>query len=297
MNSMAGRDKRLQANVDGDFFVDSSCINCGTCRWMAPAVFDQEGDGSRVHRQPRNATDLLASLRALVTCPTASIGTIQKHNVAAVAAEFPTEVASNVYHCGYHHRSSYGAASYLIVRPQGNVLVDSPRFAAPLLQRIEALGGIKLMFLTHRDDVADHQKFAEHFGCERILHADDVTASTREVEIQPTGTAARPIDEDLLMIPVPGHTAGSSCLLVDKKFLFTGDHLAWSLGMGRLTASRDVCWFDWPTQIESMRRLAEVDFEHVLPGHGAPCHFSVPEMRAQMLVCLQWITAGPATTG
>ena len=288
---MASITKRLTTNVDGDFFVDSSCIDCGTCRWMAPGVFNQQAGHSRVHEQPQNETQVLASLRALVACPVASIGTIHGHNVASVAAGFPTQIAANVYHCGYHHRDSFGAASYLIVRPQGNVLVDSPRFAAPLVKRIEQLGGVKLMFLTHCDDVADHEQFATRFGCERILHADDVRTSTRGVEIQPTGTAAYRIADDLVMIPVPGHTRGSSCLLYDNRFLFTGDHLAWSMAMARVYAFRGACWFDWPTQIESMARLAEYNFAHILPGHGAPCHFEVSVMHEHMQACLEWMAA------
>jgi glyoxylase-like metal-dependent hydrolase (beta-lactamase superfamily II) len=61
----------------------------------------------------------------------------------------------SVLFCGYASESSFGASSYLIRRPEGNVLVDSPRFASPLVRRLEELGGVALMVLTHRDDVAD----------------------------------------------------------------------------------------------------------------------------------------------
>ena len=40
---------------------------------------------------------------------------------------------------GWAAESSYGARSYLVVRPRGNILVDSPRYAAPLVDRIAAL--------------------------------------------------------------------------------------------------------------------------------------------------------------
>ena len=42
-----------------------------------------------------------------------------------------------MYHCGYHSEASYGAASYLITREGGNVLMDSPRFDPKLLRRIQ----------------------------------------------------------------------------------------------------------------------------------------------------------------
>jgi len=47
--------ERLPANAPGDFYVDSTCIDCGTCRWVAPKSFDAHGDASRVYHQPGNA--------------------------------------------------------------------------------------------------------------------------------------------------------------------------------------------------------------------------------------------------
>jgi glyoxylase-like metal-dependent hydrolase (beta-lactamase superfamily II)/ferredoxin len=285
---MARPSRRLATNVDGDFYVDSTCIDCGACRWVAPATFDFASDASRVHTQPRTAAETLTALRALVACPTASIGTVGKHDVRAAAATFPTPVAPDVYHCGYHHEDSFGAASYLIVRPEGNVLVDSPRFAAPLARRLEALGGVRWMFLTHRDDVADHVRFAARFGCERILHRDDVSRSTGAVEIQPRGTEPLELGPDLTLIPVPGHTRGSACLLF-RDVLFSGDHVCWSREGQRVTAFRDACWYDWGRQIESMERLAGFTFEHILPGHGAPCHLPANAMRSQLRACVAWM--------
>src|SRR5205807_1309544 len=34
---------RRPENAAGDLFVDSSCIDCDTCRWMAPATFARAG--------------------------------------------------------------------------------------------------------------------------------------------------------------------------------------------------------------------------------------------------------------
>lgn len=147
-----------------------------------------------------------------------------------------------------------------------NILVDSPRAARPLLARIEALGGVSLMFLSHRDDVADHEVFARRFGCRRVLCAADVSASTRAVEEQPRGADPVRLAPDLLLIPVPGHTRGSAALLYRDEVLFSGDHL-WGDG-DRLDASRGVCWYSWPEQVRSLRRLLEHPFRAVLPGHG-----------------------------
>jgi glyoxylase-like metal-dependent hydrolase (beta-lactamase superfamily II) len=181
----------------------------------------------------------------------------------------PHDLAGGNHACGYAAESSFGAASWLVVRPGGNVLVDSPRFARPLLARLRSLGGVRWLFLTHRDDVADHARWAEALGCERVLHARDVTRGTEEVERRIEGDLPVALAGDLLVIPVPGHTRGSCALLYRDRWLFTGDHL-WGDAAGRLGASRSVCWHDWGEQTRSMERLAGHRFEAVLPGHGRP---------------------------
>lgn len=283
---MAAIKRRLALNAPGDFYVDSTCIDCGTCRWVAPASFAEARDTSFVRRQPGSAAEHQRARMALIACPTGSIGTTAPQDLTAARAAFPEPLDATVYHCGYHARASYGAASYLVVRPEGNVLVDSPRFTAPLVAQIAELGGISLMFLTHRDDVADHRRFAGHFGCRRIIHRDDVTADTAEVEIQITGRDPVPLADDLLALPVPGHTKGSACLLHADTHLFSGDHLAWDIGGERLCAFRDVCWYDWSEQRKSMARLAAHQFEWVLPGHGRRIHLPRETVAAKLRDCI-----------
>ena len=58
---------RHPENVSGDFFVDSTCIDCDLCRQIAPNTFTQAGDQSIVYRQPRNPDEELAAIKALVT--------------------------------------------------------------------------------------------------------------------------------------------------------------------------------------------------------------------------------------
>ncbi|MEM7308976.1 MAG: MBL fold metallo-hydrolase [Planctomycetota bacterium] len=286
---MASPKARRPENVTGDFFVDETCIDCDTCRWMAPETFLRMGDKAAVHHQPEDAAETRTALEALTACPTASIGTTEKHDLHAVLAGFPLPVTDGVYHCGFHHKASFGAASYLITRPAGNVLVDSPRFAAPLVRRLEELGGVHTLFLTHRDDVADHRRFREHFGCERVLHAGDASGELAEVERIVEGDAPVRLADDLVVLPTPGHTEGSACLLHADTHLFSGDHVAWSARLGHVYAFRTACWFDWDVQIESMRRLARERFTWILPGHGRRCSFEADEMREQMQHTVLWM--------
>ena len=287
---MAKLKHRRSENVSGDFYVDSSCIDCDTCRWVAPKIFHRAGDQSAVYHQPINETERQQAMQALLSCPTASIGTIEKPtDIVAVQKTFPLAVEDNVYHCGYHSEKSYAAASYFIQRQEGNILVDSPRFTPPLIKRLEELGGVRYMYLTHKDDIADHQKFQQHFNCDRILHKDDITAETKDVEITLSGTETIDLASDLLIIPVPGHTKGHTVLLYKNKFLFTGDHLAWSPYLNQLYAFHRYCWYSWSEQLKSMEKLANYAFEWVLPGHGRRYHSDRNEMQQQMQQCLSWM--------
>jgi glyoxylase-like metal-dependent hydrolase (beta-lactamase superfamily II)/ferredoxin len=283
---MARLSAKLPHNIAGEFFVDSSCIDCDQCRRIAPGVFRADGEHSVVYRQPETPAEVLRAQMALVTCPTASIGTVTKHDMAQTVAAFPEVVDENVHFCGFASESSFGASSYLIVRPEGNVLVDSPRFAAPLVRRIEELGGVSLMFLTHRDDVADHEKFHRRFDCRRVMHNDDITKATTPVEMKLTGRDPFPLGDDLLVIPTPGHTRGHQVLLYRERFLFSGDHVWWNEKRG-LSASRSVCWYSWPEQTRSMERLLDFRFEWVLPGHGGRHRARHDEMRASLEECVK----------
>ncbi len=290
---MANIQKRLPENVSGDFFVDSSCIDCDACRRIAPESFREFGEASVVYHQPVTIDETRRALMSLVACPTGSIGTLKRHNFRAGIDAFPVPIAENIYFCGFTAESSFGAWSYLILRPEsegGNVFVDSPRFATQLVKRIAAMGGIRKMFLTHCDDVADHARFAAKFGCERIMHAAD-GAKRLAIEHVIEGEEEVQLDRDLIAIPTPGHTRGHAALLYQNRFLFTGDHLAWSPERETLTAFRSVCWYSWDEQIRSMEKLLRYSFDWVLPGHGRAHHDGSENMRAHLERCISWMKA------
>lgn len=293
---MARVEDRLPHNVDGEFFVDTSCIDCDTCRALAPEVFGRAADyeQSFVQRQPRRADERLRAAMALVACPTRAIGTVSKLDVQPAIDAFPCPIdarVDDVLYCGFASEVSFGAASYLVRRPEGNVLVDSPRASKPLLRRLEQLGGVRTMFLTHRDDVADHDVFRRVFGCERILHAADVSPATADVERTIDGGEPVRLADDLVAVPVPGHTAGSMALLYRDEVLFSGDHVWWSEARGRLHASRCVSWYSWDEQVRSVRRLLQLRFRWVLPGHGrrfqAPTHEAMRAELARLVASLE----------
>jgi len=228
--------------------------------------FTRAGGGSIVSTQPSSEGQRVHALQALVSCPTSSIHSESTDKVELRLAQegLPRLVpgCSHTYHCGWHSVKSFSSASYLIVRPQGNILVDSPRYNTVLAKRIEALGRVSTIFLTHKDDVADHLEWSRHFGCPRILHTLETENGTKDVEVQLQGEGPWILDSrnqvkdlipghekatgvtggevasgsltqqqqqshDITLIFTPGHTKGHVCLLdPSDQALLSGDHLS-----------------------------------------------------------------------
>lgn len=291
---MANAKERYSENVEGRFFVDRTCINCDTCRQLAPQIFSEEADHSFVCQQPQSSEDEQAATRALLCCPTGSIGTIGPNQAKETMSELPLELIDGVYYCGFNSPKSYGGNSYFIAHKEGNWLVDSPKFLPHLVKRFEQMGGIKYIFLTHRDDIADAAKYATAFNAIRIVHSDDAdSAPGSEVvlEIQSAATVnsnlnnafADALGEHFTIIPTPGHTKGHMVLLYNNRFLFTGDHLAYDRDTQQLEAFRDFCWYSWDIQTESMSKLASFAFSWIFPGHGQRIHLNEDEMHDQMI--------------
>ena len=279
---MANPRKRVPENVPGDFFVDSTCIDCDACRQIAPSVFGEGAETSFVKAQPRTSAERRRALQALLACPTGSIGCLADDDVKAVMSDFPLLIEEPVFYCGYNSPKSYGGNSYFIRHPAGNWLIDSPKFVTPLVRRLEVLGGIGQIFLTHQDDVADAERYAKHFSSRRIIHRDELS-SQPDAEVVLDGDGPWQLAPDFLAISTSGHTKGHCVLLFRDRFLFTGDHLDWDRDTKHLSASEDYCWYSWSEQAESMVRLVDYSFEWVLPGHGQKVQLPAAEMRTQIV--------------
>lgn len=276
--AMADRKKIVKENSSGDFFVDTTCIDCDTCRQLAPESFKDAGEYSYVYSQPKNDRDRRDATRALLACPTGSIGCDENNISKDVIGDFPLQLEEDVFYCGFNSPKSYGGNAYFIEHPEGNWLVDSPKFNSHLVKEFEKRGGLKYIFLTHEDDIADSDRFAAHFRAERIIHSAALRACPG-AEIVLEDDSKIPIPPDFVIINTPGHTRGHVVLLYKKKYLFTGDHLAYDRHTERLIAFRRHCWYSWEVQSESMENLAQHDFEWILPGHGGRVKLPVDDSK------------------
>jgi len=287
---MANASKRLKTNVEGNFFVDSTCIDCDTCRQLAPATFVEDGDYSAVFHQPETAKNELAAYQALIACPVGSIGTRKKNPkiFSKAQATFPLQIDDGVYYVGFNSEKSFGANSYFINHPEGNWLVDSPRYLKHLVRSFEKRGGIRYIFLSHRDDVADAARYAKTFGATRIIHRADSSAMP-DAEWIINGENTVQAEPEFVFIPVPGHTAGSMALLHKNRFLFSGDHLWWDRDFQKLGTPENLVWDNAQLE-ESVRTLLNYSFEWVLPGHGERIHLHREDMKdtVEKLIYRRW---------
>jgi len=73
---MADPTDKVESNVDGQFYVDSNCIDCDLCRQTAPDNFERnEDDGySYVSKQPENEEEEELCREAMEECPVEAIG-------------------------------------------------------------------------------------------------------------------------------------------------------------------------------------------------------------------------------
>ncbi|WIA36299.1 hypothetical protein OEZ86_007624 [Tetradesmus obliquus] len=140
-------------NVAGNFWVGHTCIDCDTCRTMAPETFSRIDEQSAVHQQPSDRKGRVRALQALLSCPTFSIHVNERSaeelKEAQAGMPLPVPGTANCFSCGWRSEKTVGGESFIITRPQGNVMVDAPRYNPVLAKRIQEMGGIQYIVLTH----------------------------------------------------------------------------------------------------------------------------------------------------
>eukprot|EP00567_Pseudictyota_dubia_P004838 CAMPEP_0197450018 /NCGR_PEP_ID=MMETSP1175-20131217/23679_1 /TAXON_ID=1003142 /ORGANISM="Triceratium dubium, Strain CCMP147" /LENGTH=436 /DNA_ID=CAMNT_0042982325 /DNA_START=144 /DNA_END=1454 /DNA_ORIENTATION=+ len=216
------------------------------------------------------------------------------------------------YYLGHHNEKSFGAVPYLATGTDGNgklvhVMVDTPKFTPSAVRAVQSLtgdAGLDYLMLTHVDDTADHNKWAERFpNLKRIFHEGDLgrhnwlnDRTLEDVEVLLRGTEVKSggplrvwtLDgkevesmEDageFVLLHTPGHSPGSICLLYSPQtpgkggVLFTGDTYAYSTRDGGRMTGFPRYGNDPDTQITTLRKLGLLAdaWDAVAPGHGHP---------------------------
>ena len=268
---------RHPQNAPGDWYVDTTCTNCGAAQTVAPGLIVERNGQSVFDRQPGTEVELRQAWRARILCPSASVRTESRSKITSPV--FPELMTERVYRLGYNAAASYGAHSFALRHESGVFMIDSPRWTRAVVDQLHAWGGLVGILLSHQDDVADARRYADQFCAPVWIHEKD-RAAAPFAEKMLTGSEAITIANDLLAIPVPGHSRGSVCYLWNR-CLFAGDTLAWDFASSDLVAYRSYCW-SWGTLRTSLSRLLAYDVEWVFAGHGGSHHLPAAQMRARL---------------
>ncbi|KAJ1692484.1 hypothetical protein LUZ63_009182 [Rhynchospora breviuscula] len=136
----------------------------------------------------------------------------------------------------------------------------SPKYKEILARKFDMLGGVHYMPLTHKDDVGEHDKWAQRLKDYRIADA----------ERNLNGDGPWTIGSDFELVYSPGHTEGSVCLYYKQmKIIFVGDHLDRSGETGEfLDISLIYNQQSVRLQLYGVKKLSDLDFNWIFPGHG-----------------------------
>lgn len=83
---------------------------------------------------------------------------------------------------------------------------------------------------------------------------------------------AQLIDDQLVLMPTLGHTAGSMVAVLgsQRQVLFSGEHLWQNPNLQQVVASKRYCWWNWEQQVQSVQRLLRAGIQPSLSRPGAP---------------------------
>ncbi|MDP8023566.1 MAG: MBL fold metallo-hydrolase [Nitrososphaeria archaeon] len=183
--------------------------------------------------------------------------------------------------------------AYLVVRGKEAAVVDTglPGYSDQILKSADSLDAkVSHIILTHYhiDHTGSLKDLKEKTGAKVFIHEKDAPylsgkekfplPSTVPQEVIKLYSTYRHVEPDAILkdddrvfgfrvIHVPGHTPGS-IVLYDGRALFAGDNM--NSREGKIEGSPAM--FDWDRELakKSVKKLLDLDFEMLMPGHGEP---------------------------
>jgi glyoxylase-like metal-dependent hydrolase (beta-lactamase superfamily II) len=154
------------------------------------------------------------------------------------------EILPGVYLINRYSLKSFGNSGYFVKHDGGNLLVDAPELGQADEDFIRGNGGISDLFITHIRAFGDACAIKSRFNARLIIHEEDaklVKGCAPDLKFN----AEYALRDDITLIPTPGYSPGSSCLLLKrgKGILFCGDMFWWG---NRDRFSSEL--MSWPTQ-------------------------------------------------
>ncbi|MGV0024170.1 MBL fold metallo-hydrolase [Phormidesmis priestleyi] len=151
------------------------------------------------------------------------------------------------------NRDTLGGTAYLIVEPEGNILVDCPAWDETNQQFLQKMG-VRWLVVTHRGGLGKVRQIQQKLGCEVIIQEQEAYLLPN-LEVSPFQQECTIASHRLIW--TAGHSPGASCLYRQSGgILFTGRHL-----LPDRTAHpvplRTAKTFHWPRQIRNVQKLLD----------------------------------------
>jgi glyoxylase-like metal-dependent hydrolase (beta-lactamase superfamily II) len=161
--------------------------------------------------------------------------------------------------------------AFLLEREQGNVLLYSTTELERDAAAIADLGGVSRRYLNHWHEAM----FATELDAPLFVHERERAAVEERMHVRGSFSRRHLLDDDLEVIPTPGHTAGATTFLWDSgghRALFTGDsiYLAGGEWVAAMLGSSDR-----DAYLASLELIRELDFDVLVPwaaSAGEPYH-------------------------
>jgi glyoxylase-like metal-dependent hydrolase (beta-lactamase superfamily II) len=152
--------------------------------------------------------------------------------------------------------------SYVLQRPAGNILIYNSPGLDEAASAIEELGAPSRLLVNHAHESMYGQP---DLDVPVWMHRADRAEVGAALDVAGTFDGRTTIDDDLDVIPTPGHTAGTCSYLWDDgthRFLFTGDFI-WIEGGEWKAVVLDRNLRD--EYLESLALVRDLDFDVLLP--------------------------------
>ncbi len=166
-------------------------------------------------------------------------------------------------------RHGYDFNGWLLRHPQGNLCIDPAEMSNEVLEEISA-EGVARVLLTNRNHFRASMRVKERTGARIAIHPKDAAfarekGTTVDDELRP-GDRVGP----LVVVDAQGKSPGEVALhWPERRILFVGDACV-GKPPGECALLPDAVIDDKRALIESLRRLAMLEFDALLLGDGAP---------------------------
>ena len=169
----------------------------------------------------------------------------------------------------FSERHGYDFNGYLLRLPGGNLCVDPVEMPREVLEEIRALG-VQRIVLTNRNHFRASMKVKERTRAPISIHPADAAfargkGTAVDEELRP-GQRLGPLE----VIAVPGKSPGEVALhWAERRLLLVGDACV-GKPPGACALLPDAVIDDKARLLDSLRALAELDFDALLLADGAP---------------------------